>query len=71
MGMRRKDNKNKKWWVPRLEGGMEGLQEWRVGVGIWRSMENGGPYRGPAGVDFFPKPPNFGVEAPTEVALSM
>jgi hypothetical protein len=31
---------------------MEGLQEWRVGEGIWRSMENGGPYRGPAGVVF-------------------
>jgi hypothetical protein len=26
--------KNKKWWVPRLEGEMEGLQKWRVGGGI-------------------------------------
>jgi hypothetical protein len=54
---------------------MEGLQEWRVGVGIWRSMENRGPYGGLAGVGFFcSKPPNFGVEAhieaPTGVALS-
>jgi hypothetical protein len=46
-----------------------------VGVGIWRSMENGGQNRGPAGVGFFPKPLNFGVEAhidaPTEVALKL
>jgi hypothetical protein len=52
---------------------MEGLQKWRVGVRIWRSMENEGSYRGPAGVGFFLKPPNFGVEAhietPTGVAL--
>jgi hypothetical protein len=32
---------------------MEDLQEWRVGERIWRSMENEGPYRGPAGVVFF------------------
>jgi hypothetical protein len=62
----REEKKNKKWWVPRLEGGMESLQEWRMGVGICRSMENGGPYRGPAGVVFFPKPLNFGVEARIE-----
>jgi hypothetical protein len=53
---------------------MEGLQEWRVGVGIWRSMENRGPYEGPAGVGFSSKPPNFGVEAhieaPAGVALT-
>jgi hypothetical protein len=48
----REEKKNKKWWVPRLEGEMESLQEWRMGVGICRSMENGGPYRGPAGVVF-------------------
>jgi hypothetical protein len=38
-------------------------------------MENGGPYRGPAGVGFSPKPLNFGVEAhveaPTGVALTL
>jgi hypothetical protein len=38
---------------------MEGLQEWRVGVGIWRSMENGGPYKNPAGVGFFLKTSKF------------
>jgi hypothetical protein len=58
--------KNKKMVGPMFGGGMEGLQEWRVGVGIWKSMENGGPYRDPAGVGFFPKPPNFGVEAHIE-----
>jgi hypothetical protein len=36
-----------------LEGQVEALQEWRVGVRIWRSMENEGPYRGPVGVGFF------------------
>jgi hypothetical protein len=43
---------------------MEGLQEWRVGVVIWRSMENGGPYRGSAGVDFFPKTFKFWSRGP-------
>jgi hypothetical protein len=42
---------------------MEGLQEWRVGGEIWRGMQNGGPFEGPAGVDFFTKPLKFGVEA--------
>jgi hypothetical protein len=51
MGVKRKGKKYK-WWVPRVEGEMEGLQEWRVGVVIWRSMETGGPYRGPVGVGF-------------------
>jgi hypothetical protein len=36
-------------------------------------MQNGGPFRGPAGVDFCSQPLNFGVEAhieaPTGVAL--
>jgi hypothetical protein len=36
-----------------LEGGMEGLQKWRVGGGIWRGLKNGGPFGGPAGVVFF------------------
>jgi hypothetical protein len=54
---------------------MEGLQDWRVGGGIWRDMQNGGLFRGPAGVGFLHKPPNFGVEAhieaPTGVALKL
>jgi hypothetical protein len=49
---------------------MEGLQEWRVGGRIGRSM-----FRGPAGVGFCTKPPNFEVEAhietPTGVALEL
>jgi hypothetical protein len=46
---------------PTFGGEMEGLQEWRVGGGIWRGMQNGflpktskfwssGPYRGPTGL---------------------
>jgi hypothetical protein len=31
---------------------LEGLQEWRVGGGIWRGMQNGGGFEGPAGVEF-------------------
>jgi hypothetical protein len=34
-------------------------------------MENGGPYRGPAGVGFSPKPLNFGVEAHVEAPLEL
>jgi hypothetical protein len=34
-------------------------------------MENEGPYRGPVGVGFFPKPPNFGVEAHIEAPLEL
>jgi hypothetical protein len=34
MGVRRKE-KIKKMVGPTFGGGMEGLQEWRVGVGIW------------------------------------
>jgi hypothetical protein len=38
-------------------------------------MQNGGLFRGPAGVRFFTEPPNFGVEAhmeaPGEDALSL
>jgi hypothetical protein len=55
-----------KKWGPCLEGNLEGLQEWRVRGEIWRDMQNGGPFRGSAGVGFLPKPPNFGVEAHIE-----
>jgi hypothetical protein len=48
-----------KWWGPPLEGEMEGLQEWRVGGEIWRGMQNGGPFEGPAGVDFFHQTSKF------------
>jgi hypothetical protein len=49
-----------------LEGDLEGLQEWRVGEGVWRSMQNGSVFRDPTGVKFYTKPLNFGVEARTE-----
>jgi hypothetical protein len=45
---------------------MEGLEEWRFEGEIWRGMQNGGPFGGSAGDDFFTKPPNFGVEAHME-----
>jgi hypothetical protein len=46
-----------------------------VGGGIWRGIQNGGLFRGPAEVGIFcTKPLNFGVEAhtqtPTRVALT-
>jgi hypothetical protein len=49
---------------PTFGGGMEGLKEWRVRVGIWRSMENEGSYRGPAGVVFLPKAFKFWSRGP-------
>jgi hypothetical protein len=45
---------------------MEGLQKWRVRGGIWRGMQNGGLFGGPAGDGFFTKPPNFVVETHME-----
>jgi hypothetical protein len=42
-----------------LEVEMEGLQEWRVREGIWRGMQNGGLFRGPAGVEFLHKTSKF------------
>jgi hypothetical protein len=45
-----------------MEGGSE----------IWRSMKNEGPYRGHVGVGFFfPKPPNFGVDAHIKTPLEL
>jgi hypothetical protein len=49
---------------PTFGGGMEGLQEWRVGVGIWRSMENEGTYRGITGVGFLPEASKFWSRGP-------
>jgi hypothetical protein len=66
----REEKKNKKWWVPRLEGkwraSKNGGWEWEF-VGVWK-ME----VHIEALLElFFPKPLNFGVEArleaPTEV----
>jgi hypothetical protein len=45
-----------------LDGDLETLQEWRLGGGIWRSMENICPFRDPDGVEFFIKSSNFGVK---------
>jgi hypothetical protein len=50
-----------------LEGRVEGLQKWRLRGEIWRDMQNRGPFGGPAGVDFYIKPSNFGVETHMEV----
>jgi hypothetical protein len=47
-----------------LEGGMEGLQEWRVGGGIWSSMQNVGLFRGPAEIGFLHKTSKFWSRAP-------
>jgi hypothetical protein len=49
---KRKNRERKKWWDPRKEGDLKGLQEWRVGGEIWRGMQNGGGFGGPAGVEF-------------------
>jgi hypothetical protein len=42
-----------------LEGDLEGLQEWRVRGGIWRGMQNGGLFRGPAGDGFLHQTSKF------------
>jgi hypothetical protein len=42
-----------------------------VGVVIWRSMENGGPYKGFAGVGFFHKTSKFWSRAPLELHVSI
>jgi hypothetical protein len=47
-----------------LEGGVEGLQEWRLGGGIWRGLKNGGSFRGPAGVDFLHSTSKFWSRGP-------
>jgi hypothetical protein len=39
-------------WDPQMEKDFEGLWEWRLGGGIWRVMQNGGSFRGSAGVEF-------------------
>jgi hypothetical protein len=36
-----------------LEGDLEALQEWRLGGGIWRGIENADSYRDSAEVVFF------------------
>jgi hypothetical protein len=48
----KEEKRKEKWWDPRLEGDMEGLQEWRLGGGIWRGMQNGDMFRDPSGVGF-------------------
>jgi hypothetical protein len=53
-----------KWWGPHLEGEMEGLQKWRVGGGIWRGMQNGGLFRGPAGDGFLHQTSKFWSRGP-------
>jgi hypothetical protein len=58
MGAEKKKRYEKKMG-PTFGGGMEGLQEWRVRVKILRGMENGGPYKSPVGVGFFPKISKF------------
>jgi hypothetical protein len=63
MGKRIK-GKNKKMVGPTFGGGNGRPQEWRVRVGIWRSMENRGAYRGPAGVDFLSKTFKFWSRGP-------
>jgi hypothetical protein len=77
----KKGKKIKKWWVPRLEGGMEGLQEWRASRNGGCEGEFGGVCKMEAcleallEMDFCTKPPNFGVdahmEAPAGDALSL
>jgi hypothetical protein len=47
-----------------LEGGVEGLQEWRLGREIWRGLKNGGSFRGSVGVDFLPKTSKFWSRGP-------
>jgi hypothetical protein len=47
-----------------LEGEMEGLQEWRVGGGIWRGMQNRGLFRGSAGVVFLHRTSKFWSNSP-------
>jgi hypothetical protein len=68
----RKKRKEKRWDL-HFGGGVEGLQEWRLGGEIWRGVQNRGPFGGSAEVDFFASSPNFGVEthieALAEVAL--
>jgi hypothetical protein len=68
--MRRKE-KIKKWWGPRLEGDLEGLQEWRVRGGIWRVCKMEACLEALLEMDFCTKPPNFGVEAHMEAPLEM
>jgi hypothetical protein len=53
-----------------LEVEMEGLQEWRVGGGIWRACKMEVCLEALPELDFCTKPPNFGVEAPTGVSLT-
>jgi hypothetical protein len=47
-----------------LEVEMEGLQEWRVGGGIWRGMQNGDLFRGSARVGFLHKTSIFWSRGP-------
>jgi hypothetical protein len=58
-----------------LEGGVEGLQEWRLGGGIWRGPKIEGHLEVLLELIFCTQPPNFGVEAhmeaPTGVASGL
>jgi hypothetical protein len=56
--------KKKEMVGPTFGGGMEGLQKWRVGGGIWRGMQNGGLFRGPAGDGFLHQTSKFWSRGP-------
>jgi hypothetical protein len=61
--VRRRKGK-KKMVGPTFGGDLEGLQEWRVRGGIWRSMQNGGLFRGPARDGFLHQTSKFWSRAP-------
>jgi hypothetical protein len=63
-GERRKIGKAKKSGGSHIWRGMEGLQEWRLGEGIWRGMQNGGVFRGTAGVVFLHQTSKFWSRGP-------
>jgi hypothetical protein len=44
---------------PSFGGEMEGLQKWRLRGDIWRGMQNGGLFRGPAGDGFLHQTSKF------------
>jgi hypothetical protein len=57
--MKRKIRGKKETVRPTFGGENGGIQEWRVGGGIWRGMQNGGVFRGSAGVGFLHKTSKF------------
>jgi hypothetical protein len=66
-----RERKKKKWWVPRLEGAMEGLQEWRVGGGFEGVCKMEVCLEVLLEMIFFTKPSNFGVEGHMEASTGV